>query len=128
MLLATMPDVLRKTSRNQNGLRILNGFRTTGPLPYQLRLSSGCGATLISSKYAITAAHCLPKFPRSMNEAVLNPKYEVVAGAYKKYDYGERRMIKSITKPFDAEYWNVHLPDFVILELEYPFDLIRGMI
>ena len=122
-----MPDVFKKTSR------IENGFRTKGPLPFQLRLSwKGCGATLISSKYAITAAHCLPEYPNSMNDggdAVLNSRYEVVAGAYKKYDNGdERRRIKSITKPFDAEYWKVPLPDFVILELEYPFDLIKGMI
>ena len=117
-----MPDVLSKTSR------INNGFRTKGPLPYQLSLSWGCGATLISSKYAITAAHCLPEYPHSMNDAVLNSTYEVIAGAYKKYGNGERRRIKSITKPFDAEYFDLPLPDFVILELEYPFDLIKGMI
>ena len=121
-----MPDVLTKTSR------IENGFRTMGPLPYQLRMDwfgfRNCGATLISSKYAITAAHCLPRWPRSMNEAVLNSEYEVVAGAYKQNDNGERRRIKNFTKPFDAEFWHVPLPDFVILELEYPFDLIKGMI
>ena len=121
-----MPDVLTKTSR------IENGFRTMGPLPYQLRMDVGkrrkCGATLISSKYAITAAHCLPRWPSSMNEAILNSNYEVVAGAYKQNDNGERRRIKNITKPFDAEFWHVPLPDFVILELEYPFDLIKGMI
>ena len=121
-----MPDVLTKTSR------IENGFRTMGPLPYQLRMDVGkrrnCGATLISSKYAITAAHCLPRWPSSMNEAILNSNYEVVAGAYKENDKGERRRIKSFTKPFDAEFWHVPLPDFVILELEYPFDLIKGMI
>ena len=71
---------LKKYSRN-NGLRILDGGGITlgHPLPYQLKLDEYtsddpwnfdpncttdcsfkqfCGAALISSKHAITAAHC----------------------------------------------------------------------
>ena len=100
-----------------------------GPLPYQLRIDwfgsvfgfHHCGATLISSKYAITAGHCLPRFK---NVA----EYEIVAGAYTKTERGQRRRIKSITKPYDAAYWYWPLPDLVILELETPFDLMKGMI
>ena len=44
--------------------RTINGFKTEGPLSYQLRMyyygePFYCGATLISSKYAITAYHCI---------------------------------------------------------------------
>ena len=60
-----MPDRTLKISRN-NGFRILDngGIRLDRPLPYQLKLNEYgsemqfCGATLISSKHAVTAAHC----------------------------------------------------------------------
>ena len=52
----------------QNGEeRIVNGFDTTKALPYQLSISVKtkdylkkhiCGATLLSSKFAISALHC----------------------------------------------------------------------
>ena len=61
-----MPDKILKNYRP--GLRILDGggFSLDRPLPYQLKVDysgyhSGiyrCGATLISSKHAISAAHC----------------------------------------------------------------------
>ena len=59
---------LKNYSRN-NGFRILDGggISLDRPLPYQLKIDESissvsekqfCGATLISSKHAITAAHC----------------------------------------------------------------------
>ena len=59
--------------------RSIGGFKTNGPLSYQLRMDydyfpkfnnmdydgrfGWCGATLISSKYAITAYHCIVGYP-----------------------------------------------------------------
>ena len=46
--------------------RTINGFKTNEPLSYQLRMDydgqAWCGATLISSKYAITAYHCVVRY------------------------------------------------------------------
>ena len=78
--------------------RVVNGFDTGQPLPYQLQLvheldgrkEHFCGATLVSKKYATTAHHCF---------SVLNEKLKtikrtfyfhyitVIAGQYEKY-YG----------------------------------------
>ena len=70
--------------------RIINGFATEGPLPYQLRLDTifgfKCGATLISSKYAITAKHCVFE---NWFEDDARPNFdrlEVVAGAYNVFE------------------------------------------
>mgnify|MGYP001195488268 CR=1 FL=1 len=48
--------------------RSIGGFKTNDPLSYQLRMDydgrfGRCGATLISSKYAITAYHCIVGYP-----------------------------------------------------------------
>ena len=48
--------------------RSIGGFKTNDPLSYQLRMDydgrfGWCGATLISSKYAITAYHCIVGYP-----------------------------------------------------------------
>ena len=52
---------------NNQHQRIVNGYYTNGPLPYQLRLDrldwmdrmdGFCGAVLISADVAISAAHC----------------------------------------------------------------------
>ena len=69
---ARMPDRTLKNYRpysRNNGFRILDGggISLDRPLPYQLKIDESissvsekqfCGATLISSKHAITAAHC----------------------------------------------------------------------
>ena len=48
--------------------RSIGGFKTNDPLSYQLRMDydgrfGWCGASLISSKYAITAYHCIVGYP-----------------------------------------------------------------
>ena len=65
-------------------LRIVNGFDTEGPLPYQLRLKArvsawrvlNCGGILISSRFGITADHCIDN-TKFLKDAI------VWAGAYK---------------------------------------------
>ena len=57
-----MPKIIKEHQENHiiKENRIINGFPTEGPLPYQLRSFFGghCGATLISRKFAISAEHC----------------------------------------------------------------------
>ena len=66
--------------------RIVGGFETGKPLPYQLALrtpkigvfeKSGCGGILISSKFGITADHCIDYTPSHFKITA------VYAGAYK---------------------------------------------
>ena len=77
-----MPDIFKIETR------IKGGFSTKGPLPFQLRLDYAgwlngfCGATLISSKYAISAAHCLI----NCNVYVDLSLVEIVAGAYNRLE------------------------------------------
>ena len=56
---------------NNQQQRIVNGYYTNGPIPYQLRLDrldvtpsldGFCGAVLISADVAISAAHCFWDF------------------------------------------------------------------
>ena len=54
-----MPQILIDHIHDDD-LRVINGFPTNGPLPYQLQ-HRGCGAILISKNYAITAEHCLDR-------------------------------------------------------------------
>ena len=69
--------------------RIVNGFDTKGPLPYQLQ-HKGCGAILISKTYAITAHHCAyGAYPMRVGN-------EMIAGAYCK----ERRFQEKSIMPF----------------------------
>ena len=55
--------------------RIVKGFDTKKPLPYQLSMQLGqevpgfehfCSATLITSKFAISALHCFWKMYKSI--------------------------------------------------------------
>ena len=69
---------------NRKSFRIVNGFDTEGPLPYQLRIKArvsflkvaNCGGILISSRFGITADHCIDD-TKYLKEA------KVWAGAYK---------------------------------------------
>ena len=86
--------------------RIINGNSTKGPLPYQLKNEPGCGSTLISSKYAISALHC-PAYPGM----------EVVAGAYYYNEIDEpcpeniqKRKVKNVYRPASINIF----PDIVI--------------
>ena len=67
----------------QETTRIVGGFDTKGPLPYQLALKTEddfytykCGGILISSRFGITADHCIDN-TKYLKDAI------VWAGAYK---------------------------------------------
>ena len=114
------------------------------PLPYQLQLVYNghhkCGATLISSKHAITAGHCFwDNFGNFRDIA----KFLVRSGAFYINEEGhETRRIKNILSPFPGRTDSRHilnypyLPnpkrgegvDLYILELESPFTLIKNLV
>ena len=88
---ADFPKVFQQNSEG----RIVNGFDTEKALPYQLSImvvaglfkkSHICGATLLTSKYAISALHCFIIWDKSKpNEpwkvASLRD-FRIVAGRY----------------------------------------------
>ena len=78
-LTAKKPTVFTEQETN----RIVGGFDTKGLLPYQLELKTrnefyiyGCGGILISSRFGITADHCIDD-TKYLKDAI------VWAGAYK---------------------------------------------
>ena len=100
------------------------------PLTYQLQIlydtTHWCGATLISSRHAISAAHCFSwnRFgePRGLS------KYIVRSGVL--YNNGgdkETRSIQHIETPFRGA-WRWDKPDLVILKLRRPFNLVEGLV
>ena len=131
-----MPDKILKNYRPK--FRILDGggFSLDRPLPYQLKVDYNgyllCGATLISSKHAISAAHC---FWDANNRKKHIKRLLVRSGALYTTGKGyETRKVRKIIKPFVGyyEYNNGHgndkQLDFVILELKSPFTLIEGFV
>ena len=135
-----MPDKILKNYRpkSRNGFRILDGggLSLDRPLPYQLKVDYNgyriCGATLISSKHAISAAHC---FWEANNRKKHIKRLLVRSGALYTNGIGyETRKVRQIIKPFEGyyEYNNGHgndkQLDFVILELKRPFTLIEGFV
>ena len=80
----------------QNGEgRIVNGFDTEKALPYQLSImvvtglfkkSHNCGATLLTSKYAISALHCFiiwdKSKPNAPGKVARLKDFRIVAGRY----------------------------------------------
>ena len=90
--------------------RVRNGFDTKRPLPYQLKRSpGGCGATLISSKFAITANHCGWYVPWDSMAFVAGKYYKNMKPSDK---YVQKRWVKKVygNKP-KIHGW--HLPDLV---------------
>ena len=100
------------------------------PLTYQLQLLYDgdfiCGATLISSRHAISAAHCFwNEFGESRGGL---SKYVVRSGVL--YNNGrdkETRRIQQTETPFHGA-WYEGKPDLVILELRRPFTLVEGFV
>ena len=131
-----MPDKILKNYRpksRNNGFRILDGggLSLDRPLPYQLKVDYNghrlCGATLISSKHAISAAHC---FWDSKDRKKNIKRLLVRSGALYTNGKGyETRKVRKIIKPFVGHYEsNGKQLDFVILELKSPFTLIEGFV
>ena len=80
-----------KVFTEQETSRIVGGFDTKGALPYQLELKTrddfyiyGCGGILISSRFGITADHCIDD-TKYLKDAI------VWAGAYKDPNGGSVR-------------------------------------
>ena len=105
------------------------------PYQLQLRLSKNrkyqCGATLISSKYAISAAHCF--FDHKTGKGWLHHFSEltVVAGSYMRNSYGycQTSQIRNVSTSFNGYNFDRNNDvDIVIIELERPFDLIKDIV
>ena len=102
-----------------------------GPLPYQLQLlyynDLICGATLISSSHAISAAHC---FWNDEGEPLDDSKFLVRSGVLDNNGKAmETRRIKYVIKEFDGSWINGGgKPDFVILYFRRPFTLVEGLV
>ena len=98
------------------------------------RYSSGvrCGATLIASQYAITAAHCFfysHDGSGGFYQSFYKETFYVIAGAYLKDSIKYKRNIKRIFTPFEGKKWIPRFhSDLVVLELDEPFPYEQGKI
>ena len=126
---AEMP-VMPPSNNTDIGQRIINGINGTsaGHIPYQLQLKYKtvliCGAVLISSRYALSAAHCFDK-------AMPIKQYQIVAGAFYNYNFVgtknktvQMRYIKKVTQlnhP-EGEQRTGNNPDIAIIEFDAPFE------
>ena len=109
-----------------NGIvgRVRNGFDTEEPLPYQLaRSPGGCGAILISSRFAITANHCGWYVPWDSMAFVAGKYYKNMKPSDKNV---QKRRVKKVygNRPKNLE-WH---PDLVVVEFEEPFNMVPGVI
>ena len=124
--------VMPLSNYSEIGQRIVNGINGTkaGHIPYQLQVKYEtvviCGAVLISSRYALSAAHCFDK-------AFLIKQYQIVAGAFYNYNqFGtlkdktvQMRYIKKVTQlnhPKSGQRKEHMNPDIVIIEFDAPFE------
>ena len=132
-----MPSELKYHGQQIVG-RVIGGSSLKRPLPYQLQLdhrgSHRCGATLISSKHAISADHCFrDRYGNSLGKKWLSNILVRSGALYNNGIGSETRKIKMIVRP--NQKWKRHsdgswgfFPDLIILELESPFTLIEGVV
>ena len=90
--------------RFYKGPRIVGGFVTKGPLPYQLKNKIDCGAILISRKYAISAEHCKDEF--KIDNWVVAGSYLYDNDTHEPFSIQERRhsdLMRNLTKVLKTE-------------------------
>ena len=59
-LIAEMPSFMKNTDR------IVGGQDAPSPIPWQVWLAGGCGATILDPTTLLSACHCLPQVGKSI--------------------------------------------------------------
>lgn len=84
-----------------------------------------CGATILSSTWTVTAAHCIAKNG-------FQSSYRVVAGQIDFANAGNNQQIRRVSNIVVHENFNLalgHFPfDIVLLELETPLNIVTGAV